>query len=171
MRSVYNSEKHCDLTSPDLRAHWSPRKSAVGSQKGTKSSPQKGSKSARLIYMSGSDYMRGELTWLWFCLAALHHRIWSNRSLTEGVTWKMWLANKHAGVYSGSAITWVCHVIWWGFFSRNYFNLCSPDGEILHLKGIHGRPTDCTTLDQTGSAHEMRNPDDHQIIFASDLLG
>lgn len=31
--------------------------------------------------------------------------------LTEGVTRKTWLANKHAGVDSGTAITWVCHVI------------------------------------------------------------
>lgn len=64
--------------------------------KGSKVKPQqRESEAARLTYRSGSGYRRGELTQQYFCLAALHHRKWSNRSLTEGTTWKTWLDNKH----------------------------------------------------------------------------
>lgn len=60
-------------------------------------------------------YVRLQLHERWahltdFCLAALHHRKWSNRSLTEGLTRKTWLANKHAGVF-GTVITWGRNVI------------------------------------------------------------
>lgn len=91
----------------------------------------------QLIYMSGSSYMRGELTWQYFCLAALHHRKWSNRSLTEGVTRKTWLTNKHAGVF-GTVITLVCNAICSGFFAVTNYDLCSPDEETCHLMRAHG---------------------------------
>lgn len=48
---------------------------------------------------SARPYIRLQLHERWRHLAALHQRKWSKRSLTNGVTPKTWLGNKHAGLW------------------------------------------------------------------------